>query len=148
MKKGFTLVEILIAIALVVVIGALAILVLDPSAQLARGRNAARISHLNTILNAIWQNKSDNEGDFNCISGEIPTNEQKMATGTEDYNIAPCLVPVYLPTMPFDPNAVGAYYSSTTDYDTAYIVVLNATSGRVTVSAPYAELQETISVTR
>ena len=148
-KKGFTLIEILIAIALIVIMGGIAIIALNPGEQLARGRNAARISNLHTILNAIWQNKSDNKSAiFDCGAGDIPTSATKMAVDALNYDIAPCLVPIYLPEMPYDPNAAGAHYAATTDYDTGYNIMLNASTSRITVSAPNAELGETISVTR
>ncbi len=146
--NGFTLIEILIAIALVALMGGLTILFLNPPSLLARGRNAERKSHLYTIINAIWQNKSDNNGNFNCVSGDIPTTTAKMAIGVGNYNIAPCLVPIYLPTMPYDSKAGGAHYASNTDYDTGYNIVGSATSGRITLNAPWAELGEIISVTR
>ncbi len=146
MRKGFTLIEILIVIGLIVILGGIAIMTLKPGELLARGRNGARISHLHTIANAIWQNKSDNRGIFNC--GSIPTSTTKMAVGAGNYDIAPCLVPAYLPNMPYDPNTAGAHFSSTTDYDTGYNIILNASTSRITISAPNAELNEIISVTR
>jgi len=64
------------------------------------------------------------------------------------YDIAPCLVSTYLPSMPFDPSATGAIWTSTSTYNTGYDVLqTGGTTGRVTVAAT-AELGASITVTR
>ena len=67
--------------------------------------------------------------------------------GAGNYNIAPCLVPIYAFSLPFDPVATSGHYASVSDYDTGYSISI-ATSGVITLSAPYAELGKTISITR
>jgi hypothetical protein len=66
------------------------------------------------------------------------------------YDIAPCIIPTYIATLPFDPNGAsqGFGYVDTTNYNTGYTVQRDATTGRVTVAAPQAELGVTISITR
>jgi len=49
--------------------------------------------------------------------------------------------------MPFDPSVSGAHWTSTTNYDTGYTILQDA-SGRITVDAPGAENEQTISLTR
>ncbi|KKW48110.1 MAG: hypothetical protein UY99_C0013G0017 [Parcubacteria group bacterium GW2011_GWA1_59_11] len=147
MRKGFTLVEISIAIAIVAILFGLGVAIMDPGRQFARGRNTERTSEMSVILNAIGQKMADNRGRFECASGELPTSTAKMASAA-GYDIAPCLVPVYLSAMPFDPRAEGAHYTSGSDYDTGYDIVRDPVSGRITVSAPAAELGEAVSVTR
>jgi len=145
---GFTLVELIIVVALIAVLFAVIIFTIDPGRQLAKARNNKRLSDLNTIANAIAQNSADNKGSFTCATGPVPTSTKLMATSTGNYDIAPCLVPLYLDKLPFDPKDPNARYVTSTDYNTGYNIIRNATTGRITVSAPSAELGETIEQTR
>ena len=151
MRRGFTLIEFIITLALIIIVAALGLLILRPADELARARNNERRAHLNAILNAVGQNIADNNGVFSCSSGTLPTATTTMADNNPaagHYNIAPCLVSAYLPNLPFDPASTTASYLNTSDYNTAYTVIRNSTTGRVTLSAPGAELGVTISVTR
>ena len=147
-RRGFTIIELVLSLTIVIILAVAAIFVIDPGRQFAKGRNNERESHLNLILGAVGQNTFDNKGTFSCSSGAIPTSTTRMATSTGNYNIGPCLVTTYLANLPFDPSTSGVRYVSVSDYDTGYNIVRNATTGRVTVSAPAAELGEDISVTR
>lgn len=146
-RNGFTLIETIVSLGIIVIMTVVAIVILDPARQFAKNRNTQRWSDLNVILNAVGQNTVDNRGTFSCSSGAIPTTTQRMASST-GYNIAPCIVTTYLNNLPYDPATSGAKYKSVTDYDTAYNILRNATTGRVTVSAPAAEVGESVSVTR
>jgi prepilin-type N-terminal cleavage/methylation domain-containing protein len=155
MRKGFSLIEFIIATSLLVIVSAVAIKGLNPAGQLSTARNNQRTAHVNTLVNLIKENISDGRtGRFICTSGstpgDIPTSSKKMASGSASstYDIAPCLVPSYVGAMPYDPRATGAHYTSNTDYDTGYFVIKNATTGQITVSAPSAENNKVISVVR
>lgn len=151
MRKGLTILEIVIAMALLAILTTVGILIANPGGQLAKSRNTQRELHLQAVISAIRQNIADaGGGTFTCASGALPTSTKKMASGGAGgtYDIAPCLVATYLPTMPFDPSASGAHYASNSDYDTGYNVIRNASTSQVTVSAPSAELGATISITR
>lgn len=121
-KFGVTLIEIIIVIAILVVLFAVGVMFLDPVGQFAKARNTQRELHINSILTAIRQNIADNRlGKFSCAqAGDIPTSTIRMAAGAGNYDIAPCLVPSYIQTMPYDPSDSLAHYSGITDYDTGY----------------------------
>lgn len=149
-EDGFSLLELLIVAAIVMILSAVIIFMINPLQQLGKARNSQRWSDVNTILNAIGMNKADNKGSFSCSSGAVPTSSTRMASSSPNYNIGPCLVPTYLPKLPFDPTTSTATpkYASVTDYNTGYNIQMNATTSQITVSAPFAEVSTTISVTQ
>ncbi len=146
-RAGFTLIEVLITVALVVILTGIYLLDANPGGQLAATRNNRRTVDLENIMLAIKQNIADQGNEqFGCAAGPIPTTTEIMASarGTGYYNIAPCLVSTYIEAMPFDPVASSAYYASPSDYNTGYTIMMNA-SGTIILSAPYAELGKTIT---
>ena len=147
-RQGFTLIEILIVIGLLAVLAGVLIVALNPARQFSQARNAQRWNNVDTIISSIIANTTDNKGTFTCAAGAIPTTSTDMAVGTGNYDIGPCLVPTFAASLPNDPSATGAHWTSPTDYDSGYSVSRDATSGRITVTAPAAELGVTISMTR
>lgn len=53
MKKGFTLVELLVVIAIIAILAAVVVLIINPLELTRRGRDAARLSDLSNLQNAI-----------------------------------------------------------------------------------------------
>ena len=145
-KTGFTLIEVLVVIGIIAILAAVVLVAINPGRQFAQARNSQRISNVNALLNAIGQNISDNKGTFTCAAGTIPTTATAIKTGSGGYDIRPCLVPNYLSELPADPSSGNI--TNPTTYDTGYTLVQDATTKRLTVAAPAAELAETISVTR
>lgn len=148
-QRGFTLVEILIVLALIAILVGAVLVALNPGRQFANARNSTRYSHLNAIMNAISSNAVENNGVFTCASaGAIPATTTEMGSGTGLYNVAPCLVTEYLSSLPFDPSDTDASWTSEASYATGYTISQDATTDIITVTAPSAELSQTISISR
>jgi len=144
-----TLIEIVIVITLLAILTGVGIVAMNPAGQLAGSRNSRRTLDLQTIMNGIRANIAEQMGQtFSCGAGAIPTSTKRMAVGAGNYDIASCLVPAYLLSLPFDPSTSSAHYASNTDYDTGYYVVQSSSTGQITLTAPAAELKRTISITR
>ncbi len=142
---GFTLIEVLIVMGIIAILAAVVLVAINPGRQFAQARNSQRISNINALINAIGQNSADNKGVFTCAAGALPTTETKIAS-TGGYDIRGCIVPNYISEIPFDPSN-GSITSSTT-YNTEYTIKVDDATKRITISAPKAELDAIISITR
>jgi prepilin-type N-terminal cleavage/methylation domain-containing protein len=145
--KGFTLIELLIVIALIAVLAGAILVALNPARQFAQARNSERWSHVNAILSLVQQNTVENRGTWTCPEGVLPNTTSTLIAST-GYDLCSCLVPTYTNALPFDPNRADAAYESCTNYNTGYFIYQDASTSRITVNAPGAELGATISVTQ
>ena len=132
--KGFTLVELVVAIGILTVLFAIALIAINPARQFAQANNTQRRSDVGAILNAIHQYAADKNG---ALPAGIPTSPASPAEISDGgANLCASLTPTYIADLPLDPSD-----GSKTDpdclagsYNTKYTVVKN-TSGRVTVKA-------------
>ncbi len=143
---GFTLIEILIVMAILSILITVVIVAINPNRQFSLARNSARQSHVRAIVTSVTQLAIDNRGIFSCPSGGvIPSTPIIIKTGVGGYNLCPCIVPTYLPQLVIDPSDGSGKDCSS--YDTGYTIQKDAASGRVTVKAPSAEAGEIIELT-
>lgn len=146
-KRGFTLVELLVVIGILAVLLAITLIAINPARQFSQANNTKRSSDVNAVLNAITQYAADNRG---TLPTGITTTAQSISnTGA---NICAALVTQYLAALPVDPLTNNGTpitdCAAVAGYNTNYTVVRSATDNRITVTAPAAELSQTISVTR
>lgn len=148
-NKGFTLVEVLVVIGIIAILATIVLVAVNPARQFKLARDSQRTSNVNAILNAIHQNMSEHKGSFVCgtTTQALPSSAEKVTSvSTAGGDIAPCVVPDYISALPFDPSIPGAHYADNDDYDTGYVIYVDA-NGRITASST-GELTESISVTR
>lgn len=145
-QRGFTLIEILVVIGILAVLFAIALVAINPARQFSQANNTKRRSNVNAILNAIHQYAADNKG---TLPSAITTTTLTIGNDTGQADICASLVTQYIAALPLDPSVTGGDITDCTPtYNTGYTVVKSATDNRITVSAPSAELSETITVTR
>jgi len=141
-KKGFTLLEILLVIAIIAILAGIVIIAINPSKQLADSRNAQRDTDVNTILNAAYQYAVDNNGTIPATITTTPTAicaTGGTCTGLIDLSVL-TTNEKYLVSIPNDPNGSTA--------NSAGYNISKSANNRIVVSAPSAEQGKTISVTR
>lgn len=145
-QKGFTLIEILLVVAIIAILAGIVIIAVNPSRQLSQGKNAQRTADVTTILNASYQYLIDNSS----LPASIPSTPTEIcntgvapATCTTDGLVdlsALTANELYITAIPKDPTGAGT--------NGAGYEISKSANGRITVSAPDAENGETISVTR
>lgn len=154
-KRGFTLVEILIVIAIVGILLTVTLAAINPARQFSQANNTKRKSDIKAILDAITQYSTENTG---ALPDEVDiTGSAKNIKSTEGgIDLCGDLVPKYLAALPTDPTTgtdgttTGKNVTETNcgaAYDTNY-TVLKTAQDRITIAAPGAELGETINFTR
>lgn len=143
--RGFTLLEILLVVALIGILAGIVILAVNPAKQLAEAHNAQRRADVNTILNAVYQYAIDHNG---VMPGTITGDYQEICgTPTQDCSGLLDLSALtdaekYLTSIPRDPNTEGCNANSS-----CYQIKRSA-NDRISVYAPRAENGAAVVVTR
>ena len=138
---GFTLIEILVVVALIAILAAVTIIAINPAKNFADTRNSTRSADVTAILNAVTQYTSEQGNalsDFGTIA-TCPTTSA-VGTGAGNINLATLLVDEFIVAIPLDP-------STGTAADTGY-TICQTTGARVQIDAPDAENGKVISVIR
>lgn len=144
-SRGFTLVEILIVIGMLAILTTIVLVAVNPLRQFAQARNSQRQANVSALLNAVSNRVADNRGVF---EGEgcppLPTEHTLEIASLDEnyYDLRDCLVPNYIPEMPFDP-ALGFNECTTTEcsgpgerYSTEYTIQQDSHRSRITICAP------------
>lgn len=140
-NKAFTLIELLVVIGLLTILLSIVLIAINPNRQFTQARDTQRRSDVNALLNAVHQYAADHNG---YVPIGISTTEQYIASSAAD--LCSALIPTYIANLPTDPS-FSAVTSCSGAYNSGYYISRDGTSGRITVSSPFAELG-TISYTR
>lgn len=148
-RAAFTLIELIIVIAIIAVIAAAVFVALDPARRLHAARNGTRWSDTTAVLQAIKQYQADNQGNLPPTATVIDSDNATVqiigeavgacasvpacagvtvAASNCGLNSLDADLAGYIPRIPRDPNG-GAVN------DTRYFVNYNSTTGVVTVGA-------------
>jgi len=148
-NKGFTLIEILIVIAIIAILSVVVFVALNPAGRFAEARDSRRYTDINNILTAVHQAIIDGDG---ALPSGLVADDTTYELGTCAAGAATCSgvtdacvdlgTPLanYLASIPVDPQDTSGGVT------TGYSVTVN-TNNQVTVGACNAE-GGTISVTR
>lgn len=140
-RKGFTLIELIIVIAIIAILAAAIFVAIDPARRLHESRNARRWSDINTILDAVTKYQADFNGTHytavdtlganyyytigECTaSGDVGCGAQITQSGCANLSLMPSN---YLAKVPKDPR-------DGTDEKTDYYI-LKDNNGTITVGA-------------
>lgn len=156
-EKGFTLIELLVVIGILAILLSITLIAINPARQFAQANNTKRSSDVNALLNAVGEYAADNKGQLPAaIPNCDPATDSTQCKGPNFYitkatmDICADLVTKYMAALPVDPltNNGTPITDCTSSYTTGYQMYKDGADNRVVVTAPNAELSQSISVTR
>jgi prepilin-type N-terminal cleavage/methylation domain-containing protein len=125
-KKGFTLLEILLVIAAIGILAAIVLVAINPTKQLAQVRNTKRVSDINSLYKAIEQRTIDIGGAY---PGDIGIYKDICPIGVNTNCVdLSGLVTTYIAAIPLDPSGGN------------YKIGINPDNNRISIKAPNIEL--------
>ena len=165
MKKGFTLVELLIVIAVIAILAAVVFVALDPLTRFRDARDSRRAADIAAIASAIRVDQVDNGGAYiwavdhvasaatgtafmitsaTTTSGCNVTCDASVSATDKCVNLQGLANEGYLGSVPVSPNGTGNWTSGANH---GYYLQYNANNS-ITVGSCESENQTSISVTR
>lgn len=120
---GFTLIELIVVIAMLGVMATVLITVINPNGQLQKARDAGRKSALKQVQNALEQYYNDNGVYPTAASGCRSDQTSTCWTVSGLSALLGTRASTYLPTMPQDPSQTGTNCTATASRVLAYYSV-------------------------
>lgn len=118
-SKGFTLVELLVVIAIIAILAAVVVLIINPLELTRRGRDAARLTDLANLqqaINVAVQEATDSADEILCVGTDCEGNSLEAGarvadgTGWVKVDLLSAQTAVSVPTLPADPTNNAAYH--------------------------------------
>jgi prepilin-type N-terminal cleavage/methylation domain-containing protein len=136
--QGFSLIEILVVVALIIILATITLVAINPGKNFRDTRNAQRSADVAQILNAVTQYTSEEGRSAATLQAALGTTIPNctdggafVGNGTGNINLSTVLVEEYIVAIPMDP-------SNGSEANTRYTICLTD-SGRVQIDAPDAE---------
>lgn len=156
MKKGFTLIELMVVLLIFAIVAVIVIVAFNPGRQFAQSRDAQRKSDLLQITNAVYQFATEHNGmlpdtDGDDTTSNFPTSPTCIGTHVKQpddcFDLGKAtnkagkdvIVPSYMSSVPSDPS-IG------NQENTRYLIYKDA-SGRI-VGIATGEITPVITITR
>jgi len=160
--KGFTLIELIIVVAIIGLLAAALFVAIDPAKRIGEARDAQRWSDITSILNSVLTYTADvttlptqvsGLAAGNFVISLIPTGDATtqgcpalnpaagLDTPVTRMSLKDSLVDYYLSTLPVDPS-LTANATTTTGY-----YISKSSGGRITVGSCYESGSATASIT-
>ncbi len=156
-QKGFTLLELLLVVAIIAILASVIFVVLDPPTRFKNTRDSARFTDVRAISNAIKLDQLDNGGDYlhaiasitadtpyiisnaTTTAGCIVTCDVTITAGDHCVNLTGLVTSGHLGQIPISPEGTGTWTSAVTGY-----YVQRNTNGSISVGACESENISTI----
>jgi len=109
-QKGFTLVEMLVVIAIIAILAGAVLLAINPAATMRKSRDTTRMNDLDSLRNAINIALTENEIVLSGTTGDSVNGTQAVdGTGYIEFTIPAGKVGLsrYIPALPLDPTNTG-----------------------------------------
>lgn len=136
--SGFTLVEIVVVIAILGILAGVVVVILNPTRYFAASRDSRRQGEIRQLRDAInrLEAKGTSFEDLENLYGEVTScSEGSTNIGTSAFNLEEALVPLIMHEMPIDPS------SECDNADTCYDICI-LENGNIKITAPMAESTE------
>ncbi len=118
LRRGFTLIELIIVVAIIAIVAATIFVAIDPAKQLHAARNSTRWADVTSILEGIKKYQFDNDGALPAIDGSpgsvqligsnvgtcgsVSCGSHPVASGGCELDLSSSLRP-YMKKIPYDP---------------------------------------------
>jgi len=162
-KKAYTLIELLIVIAIIAIIAKPVFAALNPLARFTAARTSRRLTDVSAVMTAIKVSQIDRAGSYitpvanltNGVTYMISNGTNTSAVigtancalssigSTTAADLSSLVTGGYLGSVPVSPNGKGAYTATSTGY-----TITKATNGLITITACDSESTPQPKITR